>query len=188
MTEIDRLAVASLGDRYGISRSVLYSRINALKIEPEKLGNRAFVSGGQLALLDGLHDHLKDGGSTAEFLEIKGLDDEKPSGKPSGEQSAGQITFSPDAGQLLNLLAEQQHTEQSAEQSNLHWTERLRCLEEAYEKGWLLSTSQLAELLGISSHTLTSFHECDRYGFHLSRAGMNGAEIAWKVGKAQKKK
>jgi hypothetical protein len=164
-TGTDRVAVADLCGRYRISRSVLYSRINALKIEPEKLGNRSFVSSEQLALLDALRDHLKQGRSTAEFLEMKGLDDEKMSGR----QSAGQV----------NLLAEQQHTEQST----LHWTERLRCLEEAYEKGWLLSTSQLAELLGISSHALTNFHECDRYGFHLKRDGMNGAEIAWRVGK-----
>lgn len=33
---IDRLPVAKLPERYGISRTVLYDRINALKVTPEK--------------------------------------------------------------------------------------------------------------------------------------------------------
>jgi hypothetical protein len=179
-TEIDRLAVASLSDRYGISRSVLYHRINSLQIQPEKLGKRSFVSAEQLALLDGLHDHIKHGGASAEFLEAKGLSAIQ-FGKQSDEQLGGQMTLA-GAGQLLSLLADQS-VEQSDKQSTIHWTERLRFLEEACQNKWLLSTSQLAELLGISSHTLTSFQNCDRYGFSFTRSGLNGVEIAWRITK-----
>lgn len=68
-------------------------------------------------------------------------------------------------------------------QSSLHWTERLRFIEEACQNGWLLSTSQLVEMIGLSPVTLARMQECDRYGFQFSRKGMNGSELAWEIKK-----
>ncbi|NJK28793.1 MAG: hypothetical protein HC940_00915 [Acaryochloris sp. SU_5_25] len=183
--EISRLPVGDLMDRYGISKSVLYERIKALRIETSTLGRKAYVSAEQIALLDDLHKHLRSGRSTAEFLELSGIQlaeqsSKKQNTEPSGEQS-GILAFSPESmGQLLHYAAEQ-----SAEPSTLHWTERLRFLEEAYQSHWLLSTSQLAEMIGLSPVTLARMQECDRYGFQFTRAGLNGAELAWNVGKVQ---
>jgi len=56
----------------------------------------------------------------------------------------------------------------------------LRSLEEACDRGWLLSTSQLAPLLGLKSLNGKEF--C-RYGFRFTRVGRNGSESAWRVGK-----
>jgi len=53
-------------------------------------------------------------------------------------------------------------------------------LERVAEKGWLLSTSQLAPLLGLRSLSGKVF---ERYGFSFTRVGRNGAESAWRVGK-----
>lgn len=184
--EISRLPVGDLMVRYGISKSVLYERIKALRIETFTLGRKAYVSAEQIALLDGLHEHLGFGRSTAEFLEISGIQSGEQSAKkrnadPSGEQSGGLTISSESASHLFSMMAEQ-----SAEPSALHWTDRLRFLEEAHQNHWLLSTSQLAELIGLTPGTLARMPHCDRYGFEFTRSGLNGAEIAWKVSKRTK--
>lgn len=61
----------------------------------------------------------------------------------------------------------------------------LRELEEAYEKGWLLSTSELADLLGLSVNTVRGYGEqFEEAGFVFRRVGHRArGEIAWQVGK-----
>ena len=63
----------------------------------------------------------------------------------------------------------------------------LRSLEEAYEKGWLLSTSEVAGLLGLSPKTIASYgHSFEDAGFVFTRYGRRkGGEIAWMVGKPE---
>ncbi|MGH2413722.1 MAG: hypothetical protein ACRDEA_08530 [Microcystaceae cyanobacterium] len=62
----------------------------------------------------------------------------------------------------------------------------LRELEEACEKGWLLSTSEVANLLGLSPKTVASYgQEFEDAGFVFSRAGTRkGGEIAWAIDKS----
>lgn len=71
-TTVDRLSVAQLPDRYHLSRSVLYERLADLQIKPDKVGNKAYVNAQQLQCLDALHQHIQQGGTTAEFLEAIG--------------------------------------------------------------------------------------------------------------------
>ncbi|MGB5632308.1 MAG: hypothetical protein WBM44_03145 [Waterburya sp.] len=61
----------------------------------------------------------------------------------------------------------------------------LRDIEEAYQNGWLLSTSELANLLGLSPKTITSYgQEFSDAGFIFARAGTRkGGEIAWLIEK-----
>ena len=61
----------------------------------------------------------------------------------------------------------------------------LRELEEAYEKGWLLNTSEVASLLRLSSKTVCAYgEEFEDAGFVFTRAGIRkGGEIAWAVDK-----
>ncbi len=59
----------------------------------------------------------------------------------------------------------------------------LEALERAYEKHWILSTSQLASLLKLSPKTLVSSQTFERHGFIFTRADKVGAEIGWKVDK-----
>jgi len=69
-----RLPVGELSARYKIVKSVIYKRMKALKIKPERISVRAYVSDEQLALLDALHEFIQGGGTTAEFLFHRGLD------------------------------------------------------------------------------------------------------------------
>ena len=56
----------------------------------------------------------------------------------------------------------------------------LRAIQEACDQGWLLSTSQLVNLLGVKN---LSGQTVERFGFRFTRVGRNGAESAWHVGR-----
>ncbi|HEY9876819.1 MAG TPA: hypothetical protein V6D29_00125, partial [Leptolyngbyaceae cyanobacterium] len=60
-TYVDELPVAALPDRYGVARSQIYNRINALDIDTVRRGNKSFVTAGQLAQLDQLHTLINKG-------------------------------------------------------------------------------------------------------------------------------
>lgn len=57
----------------------------------------------------------------------------------------------------------------------------LRALQEACDRGWLLSSSQLAPLVGLKNVHGKAF---ERYGFKFVKAGKNGSESAWRIEKS----
>lgn len=194
-TAVDSLPVTQLPDRYSISRSVLYGRLSDLQIETERRGNKAYVDAQQIELLDRLHEHIQSGGTTAEFLVAAGLSAKqsaKQSGghsKLSGGQSAEQILGQSDglfdrqvgrqdSQMAIALLGDVLATRLAAPADPLA---NLKALEEACQHGWHLSTSQLAQLLGLKS---LSGKEIYRHGFVFTRTGRNGAESAWNIKKA----
>jgi hypothetical protein len=59
--QIDRFPVSDLPARYDIKRTALYERLKALDIKPIKQGNKSYVDGDQLQLLDDLHAHIGRG-------------------------------------------------------------------------------------------------------------------------------
>lgn len=65
----DKFPTNQLQDRYGINRSVVYNRLEALQLKPQRDGNRAFISGEQLQLMDDFDAHLKAKGRTNEFVQ-----------------------------------------------------------------------------------------------------------------------
>lgn len=181
MMEIDRIPIAQLPSRYGIARSNLYTRLKDLGIEPEKMGKKAFVNADQLRLLDALHEHIQNGGTTGEFL--KSLD------KTGFGADRGALVASP-GGQnfLLQPQALVAVVETIVKRLLPHSGSRLsylRELEEACEKGWLLSTSEIADLLGLSPKTIAAYgQEFEDAGFVFTRVGIRkGGEIAWAIDK-----
>jgi hypothetical protein len=193
-TTLDRISVSQLPDRYSITRSVVYNRLNDLKIKPERQGNKAYVNAQQLDLLDRLHQHIQQGGITADFLatlepsarasaipsglqsagqsaRASGLQSAEPSARASGLQSAGQMLVD---AQTLTVLGEMVARSLPAPDPFIN----LRLLQEACDRGWLLSTSQLAPLLGVKS---LNGQVVERYGFRFTRVGKNGIESAWRI-------
>jgi hypothetical protein len=189
--EIDRVPVSQLPSRYGIARSALYTRLKDLKIEPEKQGKKAFVNANQLQHLDALHEHIQKGGITGEFLkqlERPGqLATEDSPGQSRGlvQDSPGKMTTSPTAA--LVTVVEAIVKRLMPAPSRLSY---LRELEEAYSNGWLLSTGELADLLGLTSGTITDYgEEFNDAGFTFTRNGKRkGGEIAWRVSKPTRAK
>jgi len=202
-TTLDRISVAQLPDRYSITRSVVYNRLNDLSIKPERLGNKAYVNAQQLDLLDRLHQHIQDGGITADFLAATGR-----SGIQSGLQSVG---LSDGQSESSARLSGTESSPQSVGRSGIQSAKlsdgqvmlvdaqaltilgeimtrfvplpaplaNLRAIQEACDQGWLLSTSHLVALLGVKN---LSGQMIERYGFRFMRVGHNGAESAWRVG------
>ena len=181
--EIDRVPLSQLPSRYGIARSALYTRLKDLEIEPFKEGRKAYLNGWQLQLLDELHEHLQKGGITSEFLKQR-----KSTGLSRTDESStlvqsrtGQVSsFS--TGVLVTVVEAVVKRLLPHSGSRLSY---LRELEEAYEKGWLLSTSEIGDLLGLSPKTIAAYgQEFEEAGFLFTRAGMRkGGEIAWGISK-----
>jgi DNA-binding Lrp family transcriptional regulator len=188
MTEIDRIPLSQLPLRYGIARSALYTRLKDLQIEPVKEGKKAYVDGSQLQLLDELHEHIQQGGTTNEFLKQKaskstGLsrtDDRTQESSLIVQDSPGQITLQPSG--LVSVVEAIVKRLLPKTGGRLSY---LRELEEACEKGWLLSTSELADLLGLSAKTIAAYGQhFEDAGFVFTRAGTRtGGEIAWAIDK-----
>lgn len=63
-----KIPTAQLQKRYGISRSVAYSRLQALSIKPVREGGRSYVTAEQLQLADDLNTHMAGGGKMDEFV------------------------------------------------------------------------------------------------------------------------
>ncbi len=188
--EIDLIPLAQLPSRYGIARSNLYNRLKDLKIESVKQGRKAFVTADGLRLLDGLHAHLESGGTTNGFLQQLGSNSDlvsTPMAEPSvynsmATPSYGEPTISLQPSVLVGAIEAVVKRLIPTNRSRLNY---LRDLEEAYEKGWLLSTSELANLLGLNHKTITNYgQEFNDAGFIFARVGTRkGGEIAWSIDK-----
>lgn len=188
------LTVKDFEARYGIARSNVYNRLNGLSkkgydMAPMKQGTKAIYSASQGALMDQLHEHLEAGNDIGSFVDVTGRVElsqpigrsiEHPIERPATSQDS-MIERSPSSlsvAALVDAIAGKLVTLSPA--PTVDPLANLRQLEEAYEKGWLLSSSQLGSLLGFKSFTGASF---ERYGFTFTRQGKNGAESAWKISK-----
>ncbi len=65
---IDKFQIAKLEDRYDLSLQSVYNRLETLNIKQFKEGRTSYITDVQLQLMDSLHEHLKNGGKTAEFV------------------------------------------------------------------------------------------------------------------------
>ncbi|MEL6385179.1 MAG: hypothetical protein AAFQ89_22490 [Cyanobacteria bacterium J06626_18] len=178
MTEAnpERFPVSQLTQRYNVVRSAIYTRIDALGIKPEKVGNRAFLNVEQLTLMDELHEYIQAGGQTAAFLAEKGLQRSQSVGEPAP------VTLTPSA---IRELAGAIALELANQMEQAHPLAHLQALEQAHKNGWQLSTSEIADLLDISFEVL---HAAEDYfedaGFVFTPIGRRtNGETAWSVSK-----
>lgn len=184
MSEIDRIPVNQLPERYALARSALYKRLEALNIKPERIGNKAYINADQLRLLDDLHMFVQQGGTNAEFRERHGL------GKAEDddfELSTGLSTVQPSLVHLITTIASEVAARLQP-QATADPFEYLKVLEQAYQNGWLLRTSELAYLLDLSPTLIQQYGESfSEAGFVFTRAGYrSGGDIAWRISKRLK--
>lgn len=184
---IDRFPVSQLPSRYQIARSAIYTRMGELNITTEKIGNKAYVNAQQLQLLDDLHSFIQSGRTTAEFIEMRGLQSAESgasseSAAPSSELSTG-LSSSGDLVRLVSTIAAEVAARfQSPAPDPYAYYE---ILERAAQLGWQLRTSELADLLDLPPEEILRcgdrFHEA---GFVFTRAGFRSqGEVAWRVSK-----
>lgn len=193
--EIDSLTIKDFEARYDIARSNVNNRIAGLKqkgydMEPEKRDGMNVYNAEQIDLMDRLHAHIKakKGNSIANFpaddeeVEVSRVSQDKPNSsyrtqdtlarvaQPSALQSLEQITA------LVKVITEQV----TPPPAPISPVENLRDIQEACDRGWYLSSSQLAPLLGLK--TLHG-QEIKRHGFTFTRVGRDGRSSSWKVSK-----
>jgi hypothetical protein len=186
--EIDRFPVGQLQGRYNLARSAVYKRMEQLGIAPERVGQRAFLNAQQLHLMDELHTFINQGGSAAEFIEARGLrQSPRGHGNSQGQPAHGNasaLANTPDMGGFISAIVAEVFNRMGslAEPDRLNYFDRI---EAAAQKGWLFSTSELADLLDLSPRELEQFGDSFfEAGFILSRSGYRkNGEIAWRVTK-----
>lgn len=192
--EIDRFPVADLPDRYSIGRTTLYERMGVLAFKPEKQGNKSYVSGQQLQELDDLDAHIKRGGVLSDFGQrvhrtfteqseqlTLSIPRQLSPAAPSGLSALIEGAVESLVGRLAPLFASPVPSKAGMRLAHL------RELEEAYEKRWLLSTSEIADLLGLSVNTVRGYGDSfEEAGFVFTRSGNRSrGEIAWKISKSE---
>lgn len=193
-TTIDSFGIQDLVTRYGVSKSNIYNRLHALTdkghhMEPEKQGKAAIYNADQIALMDELDDHLKAGGTLGNFGEpisptsSTGLiqksyrtQDTRPTDSAPAALGIASLVDAI-ASKLLVLQSDRPGAPQLPPADPLA---NLKALQEACDRGWLLSSSQLAPLVGLKN---VHGKEFDRFGFRFTKAGKNGSESAWRVEK-----
>ncbi|MFM7527100.1 MAG: hypothetical protein ACKO63_01160 [Nodosilinea sp.] len=190
--EIDRFPVSQLEGRYSLARSAVYKRMEQLGIAPQRLGKRAFITGQDLALMDELHAFINyQSGSAAEFIEARGLRRPPPvrgsvgNGGPPPENGAALAPT--DLGSFVRSIVTEVFNGLAALPSGdqLNYFDRL---EAAAQNGWLLSTTEVGDLLDLSPAEIEgSGDDFFEAGFIFRRSGYRkNGQVAWRVTKRLK--
>ena len=175
--ELFDFPIKELPDRYSIARSAVYVRMKRLNITPHTQGNRSYINASQLELLDDLHDFLVEDSSRTidEFLKRLSAFELSESGFFPKGQLARQQT-----GHLTTESVSAVEYNQGTHAAQLR--ERFEFLERASAKGWLLSTSDLAQLIGLEPSTVVKHEQLSRWGFSFVKCTeRTGREVNWAV-------
>lgn len=176
--ELDEIPVASLADRYDVHRSQVYTRMEALKrrdetLVPYKRGKKAYIPKMMLDYLDGMAALIQKGQTTEEAA------DQVLNRLPTRRADSLVDTRHVQSSELV--IAEPEPVFEDPEFDFDELLVKLRGLQELADQGWWLSSSQIAHVLKLKS--LPPGDSFERYGFRFTKAGKNGAEIAWKLAK-----
>jgi hypothetical protein len=169
--------IKQLPDRYGIARSAVYVRMKRLNITPHTQGNRSYLDASQLDLMDDLHDFLTEDSSRSidDFLRSLSAVDIMQQEFPATGQLIKQQT-----GQLKGQSFHEIQYKPGSNAAQLR--ERFEFLDQASDRGWLLSTSDLAMLIGLEPVSVVKHDELSRWGFIFTKcAERSGREVNWAV-------
>jgi len=207
VAELDWVPIKDLSQQYGVSKTAFYNRLAALGVEPMKRGTKSYISSQQLELLNELHQYMHSGGTMADFMELHGFSNTQTNGhqhqskypnqaQPSETQTSlphtqfyNQTSLASANGNvtqttpvvLVTIDALRGLMHQPASSEPLDYLEKL---EKCCEHGWILSTSEVSQLLGLSAKTIARYGESfDDSGFVFQRAGKKRAQLAWQVKK-----
>jgi hypothetical protein len=195
--ELDSYSVKDFESLYGVNRSNIYKRLNGLKekgyfTDPFKQENRAFWDADQKLLMDRLDRHIKTGNDISSFpsaADFEGdvfpvlRDSPRQSHKTQDNLSIDVAPATLGMAAFVDSIVTKLVAVYPPQPQPPDPLANLRQLQEVSDRGWLLSSSQLAPLLGRKSLPSKDF---DRFGFRFVKAGKNGAEAAWRVEKHEK--
>lgn len=153
-TQIDRVPISTLLDRYEIGKTALYDRLKKCGITPERDGKNSYISGEDLLKLDAVDRHLKTGGGLSKITSTSKII----------KQDFAQIT--------RQIILE----------TNNPFCD-LQMLQNLYEKGWLIETSRLAAILNILPSTLNRKKEYFYCGFVCVKVKKQRGLNVWEIKK-----
>jgi hypothetical protein len=158
------LSLEEARERYQIGRTALADRMRHCQISPTRSGNRSFLDGAQLDVLDRLDSHLEKGRGLGDFHSpfVK-VEIEEPTAIVKTKVSPAPIQVQPLEPIGFDHLAELGRL--------------LEFLDRASASGWKLPTSVIRQLLGSKPHGAN----WSRFGFTFRPAGNHGTETAWAI-------
>jgi hypothetical protein len=175
------LTTRQAAERYGCENnySTFHNRMVKLGIKPERRGRQSFLNQQQIQLLDRLDQHLKSGGTFANF------DIEEGATKPMQESigssklvvsSVRSITSTGSIGDVEIIAALQ-----SLAMKNYDVLTPQKRLKEAVDNDFLLTTEQVSQILGLNSNTIRSWKSgTQRLGFVFHKDHENSS-VVWRV-------
>jgi len=183
-SNIDRMRTRQVAERYSIEYNSLHNRMNKLGIKPTKEGRESFLSGADIELLDRLHEHLCISGNTfSNFIIEEGAiipvvresgNERKAELVKSSNASSGNI-ISTELVEIMSIFARQQYDV---------LTPQKKLLEAAAHK-FLLTTDQVASILGYSRNTISSWESgTNRIGFSFEKI-KEGSSTLWKISQVE---
>ena len=166
--------MAELATRWGITANTVSRRLAFLGIKAERQGNLRYITAEQLAQGDALQDHIVSGKPMELFPRA-----DQPDGGLVTRRVSGSGLVTGQVEQMAAIAAAMAAAMPSAPVDPLR---RAKALAEAAELGVALSSPELAEVLGMSPATVSSWPDghSPRPGFTLRREKA-GAAVWWTV-------
>jgi len=168
--------MADLAGRWGITANTVSRRLAFLGIKPERQGNLRYITAEQLAQGDALQSHIVSG----KPMELFPRADQPEGGLVARRVAGGGLV----AGQVEQMASMAAAMAALMPQPPADPLRRAKALAEAAELGVALSSAELAELLGMSPATVSSWptgHQ-PRPGFKLLRCKQKpGGAVWWMV-------
>lgn len=187
---INELPFGDLPDLFGVARSQIYNRRDALiaagyEFNFRKEKNKLYISGRDLQTMQEMHRLIS--------VEKKTMDEAVGIlvGVPMQQivpQNTSDVGDHPSGfmQMFIRAIAQIVRSEGSPVLSeprlgaSLDPLHKYRQLQEMAEQGWQVSTSDLSSVLGLKHLSGQAF---ERYGYRFERVGRNGIESAWRVKK-----
>jgi hypothetical protein len=184
--------IKELCDRYSLSsRKSLYSRLEAAGLKlPKDDNGKAYATEEMIQELDDLDQHLKNGGSLKNYTPVTSV---------ATHLEAIDNQASPDQTIQATQLTTQDRTQISREElldiievlgtaiaSRLQPIDPIaynESLEKAQENNWILSTSEVQQLIGVKPTGQKGNNTFIRGCWVFTKAGKVGSQIGWKVKK-----
>jgi hypothetical protein len=168
--------MAELATRWGVTANTVSRRLSFLGIKPERQGNLRYITAEQLAQGDALQGHIVSGKPMELFPRA-----DQPEGGLVARRVSGNGLVAGQVDQMAALAAAVAAAMPTAPVDPLR---RAKALAEAAELGVPLSSLELAEVLGMSPATVSSWptgHQ-PRPGFKLLRCKQKpGGAVWWMV-------
>ncbi len=177
------MKISELLDRYKISRSALYKRLEAVEVKLLKDNRgRSYTSPEQLEILDDLHHYLTNGGRVSDYSPAIAVDVVSEEIRMSTRQSNVQTTIQSNSS--IELLEKLVGAIATSIQPVNPIIKKHQDLQQAMENQWLLTSKDVEAITGQKpSRKGGSCCQIGGWRFVVVNLGKAGNKLLWRVEK-----